>query len=274
MTTPLSQLLEERYCINPPRIQERLLNACIATILSHRSIRSFALDPLPEGMLELLVAAAQSAATSAHLQTWSVVAVLDPDRKQLLSELAGNQASVRECPLFLVWLADLARLAQLAQAAGFPGAGLDYTELLVTAVADASLAAQSAVVAAESLGLGTVYIGGIRNHPLAVAECLALPGRTVAVFGLCVGYPHPAVRASVKPRLPQTVVLHRERYELPNEQEMAAYDLAMARFYEQNQPQAMECWSVRSAKRVMSADALAGRDRLKAALVMLGFPLL
>ena len=53
-------------------------NDHIAQLLSHRSVRGYRTDPLPEGTLQTLVAAAQSAATSSNLQTWSVICVTDP----------------------------------------------------------------------------------------------------------------------------------------------------------------------------------------------------
>src|SRR5579883_2014577 len=165
---------------------EPLWNECLHTLLCHRSIRAYLAHPLPVGTLETLVAAAQSAATSSNLQTWSVVAVEDHDRKARLAQLAGGQAHIRQCPLFLVWLADLARLTRMATLRGRAHDGLDYLEMFVTAVIDAALAAQNATIAAESLGLGTVYIGAMRNQPEAVAAELGLPPHTFAVFGLCV----------------------------------------------------------------------------------------
>lgn len=65
----------------------------------------------------------------------------------------------------------------------------------------------------ESLGLGSVYIGAIRNAPKQVAEELALPPRVLPVFGLCAVCADPDAPAEIKPRLPQSVVLHRDRYD-------------------------------------------------------------
>ncbi|MFM7366911.1 MAG: nitroreductase family protein, partial [Sphaerospermopsis kisseleviana] len=162
---------------------------------------------------------AQSASTSSNLQTWSVVAVEDGNRKEELSKLANNQAHIRQSPLFLVWLADLARLTNIAESRGLPHEGLDYLEMFLMAAIDAALAAQNAVVAAESLGLGTVYIGALRNKPQEVAQILNLPPHVVAVFGLCVGYADPVVKVAIKPRLPQSVVLHREIYNLAEQEQ-------------------------------------------------------
>ena len=65
--------------------------------------------PLPPNMLETLIAAAQSAATGSSLQTWSIVAVTNPVKKATLARLANNRKHIEQCPLFLVWLADISR---------------------------------------------------------------------------------------------------------------------------------------------------------------------
>ncbi|WP_348255461.1 NADPH-dependent oxidoreductase [Leptolyngbya sp. ST-U4] len=274
MTPPSpTDLLQARYgmsLFNP----DPFWNETLTTLLSHRSVRAYRPDALPPNTLEMLVAAAQAASSSLNLQTWSVVAIEDPTRKDKLAQLAGNQAHIRQCPLFLVWLADLARLHHLAQEQGLPAEGLDYLEMFLTATIDAALAAQNATLTAESLGLGTVYIGGMRNHPEAVAETLQLPPHLFAVFGLCVGYPDEAKPAAIKPRLPQAAVLHRETYNLARQEEaIAQYNEVMQQFYESQQMNVAGDWVEHSLKRVATAQALNGRDRLKEILQRLGFPL-
>lgn len=272
MTNP-TELLRSRYGTIPfnPEID---WNDCLTTLLSHRSIRAYLPDALPPGTLELMVASAQSAATSSNLQTWSVVAVEDAERKERLSYLAGNQAHIRQCPLFLVWLADLARLAGVAESRGLPHEGLDYLEMFVMATVDAALAAQNAAIAAESLGLGIVYIGGMRNHPEEVAAVIGLPPHVFAVFGMCVGYPDPDKTAAIKPRLPQKAVLHRETYkQAPQQEAIAEYNEVMKAFYTSQQMNVPGDWSEHSSKRVATPESLSGRDRLREALNNLGFRL-
>ena len=221
-----------------------------------------------------MISAAQSAASSSNLQAWSVVAVRDQITRDALAECAGGQAHVRKAPLQLVWLADLARLEALATRLERPHAALDYTEMFLVGVIDAALAAQNAVVAAESLGLSTVYIGGMRNKPEAVAELLGLPPRVVAVFGMCVGVEDPAKPASVKPRPPQPVVLHRERYDLDAQFEaIERYNAAMVRFYADQKMDVKGTWAVHSSKRIAGPETLSGRDRLVEALRNRGFDL-
>jgi nitroreductase len=249
-------------------------NPVIEGLLGHRSVRAFLPEPVTEAELQAMIAAAQSASSSSNLHAWSVVAVQEPARRAALADLAGEQAHIRIAPLQLVWLADLARLEHIAGQLGRPAAALDYLEMLLVGVVDAALAAQNAVVAAESLGLGTVYIGAMRNRPEEVARLLELPPRVVAVFGLCVGHPDPALPAAIKPRPPQEVVLHRETYSLPSQDAgVAAYNEIMGRFYDAQGMKVHGTWAVHSSKRVAGPESLSGRDRLVQALHALGFPL-
>jgi len=249
-------------------------NDVLNSLLSHRSIRAYLSKPLPPGTLELLIAAAQSASTSSNLQTWSAIAIEDPERKERLSQLANGQAHIQQAPLFLVWLADLSRLSHIAESRGLPHEGLDYLEMFLMAAIDASLAAQNAVVAAESLGLGTVYIGAMRNRPEEVAAELGLPKNVFAVFGLCVGYPDPAQATAIKPRLPQQAVLHRETYSLDAQQPaIERYNEVMAEFYAEQQMNDVGDWTQHSSDSIASAEALRSRSELRQVLNKLGFEL-
>jgi nitroreductase len=273
----LRALLSKRYRLaTEPGEVGSLAVPALEPLLSHRSVRRYLPEPLPEGTVELLVAAAQSASSSSNLQLWSVIDVRDRERRRALAEVAGGQAHILECAAFLVWVADLHRPTELANARGVPHEGLSYLEMFLMASIDTALAAQNAVVAAEALGLGVVYIGALRNDTERVAQILGLPPRSFAVFGSCVGWPHPDAEGAVKPRLPQQVVLHRDTYGSVAEQRATvdAYDARMTEFYaEQRMATPPGGWSVHSSQRVASVGALRGRDRLRAALSALGFEL-
>ncbi len=247
-------------------------NAVLETMLGHRSVRHFLDRPLAPGTLDLLAAAAQSASTSSNLQAWSVVAVEEPARKARLAELAGQQGFIRAAPLQLVWLADLHRLAAVAEAAGATAGGIDYLEAFIVGVVDAALAAQNALTAAESLGLGGVYVGAMRNHPEQVAAELGLPPHVFAVFGMAIGWPDPAAGSDVKPRLPPQVVLHREQYAGPDPAAIAGYD-ARLRGFQREQKMGEIDWSRQCLARMKDTAALRGRERMREALANLGFAL-
>lgn len=248
-------------------------NETIDTLLSHRSVRGYLPDPVPHAAVELAVAAAQSAASSSNLQAWSVVAVEDTDRRNRLNAVAGNQRQIAQAPLLLIWLADLARPRAIAADGGSAGEGLDYVESFLLGVIDAALAAQNAAVALESLGLGTCYIGAIRNDPEAVARELGLPEGVFPVFGLTVGFPDPAQRADVKPRLPQSTVLHREQYgDGARGLDLASYNGALRSFQAEQAMPAID-WTDQVRNRIGTLEALKGRHVLASVARKLGFPL-
>lgn len=238
--------------------------------LAHRSVRRFTDGPVTDDQLAAIVAAAQSAPTSSNVQAWSVVVVRDAARRDRLAGYAGDQEFIRAAPILLVWLADLGRVRRLATAQGASAAATDYLESTVLGFIDAALAAQNAVVAAESLGLGTVFVGAIRNHPAEVAAELALPAGTFAVFGLALGVPDPSERAGVKPRLPQSVVVHPEQYD-------AARDVGIDRYDERLRAYNAEYgrssgWIETVTARLRDTAALKGRDVLRARLADQGLP--
>jgi len=248
-------------------------NEVIASLLEHRSVRAYRPDALPTGTLETLIAAASSAATSSNMQWWSAIAVTDAAVKKELASIAGNQKHIEQCPLFIAWVADMARNQRISDAEKVTFEAMPWVETFMVACIDAALAAQNAVVAAESLGLGTVYIGAMRNDPARVAALLGLPQQAVVVFGLCVGYADPAAKAEVKPRLPQSTVLHHGRYGAAGEAaDRTAYDAEMSAFSARNE-MAATTWTQRVINRLGPIKSMNGRERLRSVLAKLGFEL-
>jgi len=265
-----ADLLRRRYGIDQPA-EPSEWNGALEAILSHRSVRTYLPKQVPESVLQLIVAAAQSAPTSSSLQAWSVVAVTDPDRKVKLAELGSPNPQILSAPLFLVWLADLSRLRKVTTERGKTGEGLDYLESFLLGAIDAALAAQNALVALESLGLGSCYIGAMRNHPEEVGRVLGLPPETFAVFGMTVGYPDPSVETEIKPRLPQSLVLHREQYQaVRDEADLAAYDDVMQSF-QTGQGMVVRGWTNVVANRIADTAALKGRHVLLDVVRRMGF---
>ncbi len=106
-----------------------------------------------------------------------------------------------------------------------------------------------------------------------MAKVVGLPTGTFGVFGMCVGYASPAAANEVKPRLPQSVVLHREVYGANNEREQrAGYDHLMAAFSQRNE-MSTDTWTKRVIGRMGKIAAMSGRHRLVEALQAMGFPL-
>jgi nitroreductase len=246
-------------------------NDVIASMLDHRSVRGYKPDAVPPGTLETMVAAAQSAATSSNMQWTSVIAVSDPAKKKVLAEIAGNQKHIEQCPLYLCWVADMTRNEMISTEQKTEFETMPWLETFMVACIDVALAAQNAVVAAESIGLSTVYIGAMRNDPERVAKLLGLPRQSFVVFGLCVGHAADQSAGEVKPRLPQSIVVHHNAYDAnPKASERKTYDDEMAKFAARHEMQA-STWTQRVLNRLGPIKSMNGRERMRAALKALGF---
>ncbi len=210
----------------------------IELMLAHRSIRHYTPEPIAAGQLQAVLAAAQSAASSSFLQPVSVIRVTDPAQRQALVALCGQQAYVAEAPEFLVFCADFYRHSRIV-----PEALTGFAEQLLIGAIDGALMGQNALLAAESLGLGGVFIGAIRNQPDEVTTLLGLPKLVIPLFGLCLG--HPAREPALKPRLPAELVVHENRYQTePDPALLAGYDAHMQDYYaHRGSNQKAESWS-------------------------------
>ncbi|MCW1832488.1 MULTISPECIES: oxygen-insensitive NADPH nitroreductase [Pantoea] len=209
----------------------------IDLLCSHRSIRSFTDQKVSAEQREAIIAAAQSASTSSFLQCSSIVRITDPALRDQLVTLTGGQTWVAEAAEFWVFCADFNRHLQIC-----PDAQLGRAEQLLLGCVDTALMAQNAMVAAESLGLGGVFIGGIRNNIAQVTELLGLPKFVLPLFGFCLGYPESV--PDVKPRIPQSMLVHENRYQPVDPAVLADYDSRTAIYYEQRDSnQRSETWS-------------------------------
>ncbi|MCS7463903.1 oxygen-insensitive NADPH nitroreductase [Paenibacillus doosanensis] len=243
------------------------MNPTIELLRSHRSIRKFKPDALTSEQIEAIISSAQMASSSSNVQAYSIIGVTDPGLKQELARLAGNQAYIEQCGLFLVFVADLHRLKEASALHGQPFH--HNTESFLVATVDATLAAQNAAIAAESLGLGICYIGGIRNNPQNVCELLQLPELTYPVYGMCVGVPDQ--EPSHRPRLPRQAVYHSNRYHADKAaQGTKEYDETMYEYYrERTGGKTLTTWSQGIADKY----AKPGRAHIRPFLDSRGFKL-
>ncbi len=205
-----------------------IMNSTIELLKSHRSIRKFTDQPIPRELLVELIQAGQAAATSSHVQAYSVIHVKDQANRELIAELADGQSYVVSCAAFLVFCADMKRPTEASERAG-SHVVRGMTEQLLVASVDTALFAQNVAIAAESEGLGLCYIGGIRNNPQQISDLLHLPKHVYPVFGMCLGYP--AHQPDIKPRLPVEAIL-KEDYYTDDQALVEAFDDSMHAYYQ------------------------------------------
>lgn len=241
------------------------MNDTIELLLNHRSVRHFTGEPVTPETLAEIVTCAQMAPSSSHIQAYTIIEVTDPHIRSGIRKVSGDQRWVTESPSLLVFCADLHRPGLYFE--GLDETTLGNTEFLVTAVVDVALAAQKALIAAQSLGLGGVIVGGIRNDVARISELLQLPKLVFPVFAMCLGFP--ASQPDRKPRLPQPVILRRNHYDEPSEAELvAAYDSEMREYYADRESGSHDaCWTQRCGSLLSSKR----RDEVDADLKKAGF---
>lgn len=199
------------------------MNDTLRTIANRKSIRAYRDTAIPEDRKNAVLEATLRAPTAGNLMLYSIVDIDDPAIKETLAKSCDNQPFIATAPWLLLFLADYRRWMDLYETGNAfsledakhrkPG----LAELML-ACSDALIAAQTAVVAAESLGIGSCYIGDIMENFEIHRETLRLPRYTFPVALLCFGYPI-AERKEKTPRMAQTVVVHKNTYKPLNPEE-------------------------------------------------------
>ena len=248
------------------------ITPAIDLMRAHRSIRNFTPQPIPDGWVETIIESAQWASSTYFRQTYSVIAVTDPDRKRELRQFCGGQRWVEECPVFLAFCADMNRLDDICKASG-KRVNLEHTETFLMAALDVGLFMQNAALAAESLGLGVVMIGGLRDNPREAIRLLQLPHGVFGISGMCIGFAEKV--PSQRPRLPLVEVLYWDHYQTDGRQErLAAYDeqIRAAGTYRRKDG-ALDGWTEVMARTTSKPPPEEGRYQLREILLGQGFEL-
>jgi FMN reductase [NAD(P)H] len=186
------------------------MNETLKLMAAHASVRKYKDQDIPSEILNQIITAARQAPTSSNLQAYSIIIVKDKNKKEKLAGYCGNQVWIKNCPVFLAICPDLHRLDRVCQYRDYQIQD-KYIELLLVAAVDAALVAQNILLGAQSLGLGGVMIGAIRNNPAPVCELLNLPVKVFPLVGICLGYPD--TKPMIKPRFQPELVIHHEQYD-------------------------------------------------------------
>jgi FMN reductase [NAD(P)H] len=198
------------------------MNEVIKTLTSHRSFRNYIEKQVENEYIEAILSASQAAPTWIHGQQVSVVVVQDHERKQKIASLSGNQQHINQAPTFLVFCADFYRAKLASEMENVPFEAIHDEDMLLVGATDVGIALSNAIAAAESLGLGTVPIGGIRRRPLELIELLHLPEYVIPIAGLCIGYS--LDDPGLNPRLPKEAFVHKESYNINQKQYLNSYN--------------------------------------------------
>lgn len=201
-------LIRARYGALPFAPPE--LPAGLAALLARSVTRRYRPEPVPEALLDTVLAGAQSAPAKSDLQQYAILVTQDAAKIAAIADAIGTMPWIKEAPILLLFCGDIRRGRQLCALHGRAHAN-DSIDTFLNASADAALAMGFAIMAADAAGLGTCPISYVRNNLDLVASLFGLPDGVFPVAGLTLGFP--AARTATSPRLPPAVIIHRERYD-------------------------------------------------------------
>ena len=198
------------------------MNEVIRQLHERKSVRAFTPEPVSAEDERAVLEAACQAPTAGNEQLYDIIVVRDAAKKEALAHTCDEQPFIAKAPLVLVFCADLRRWWRAFGLAGaeprLPGVG-DF----LLAMEDVMCAAQNAVVAAQSLGLGSCYIGDVLEHREEQARILGCPRYVVPAAMLVIGHPAPAQLTRKKPRrFELDGIVFTDGYREPSDEELKA----------------------------------------------------
>lgn len=175
------------------------MNKIIESLYDRKSVRVFEERPVSDEFKKKILLAAMQAPTAGNQQLYTILDITDQELKDKLAVSCDNQPFIAKAPMVLIFCADILKWVDLFKEGGSeprkPGCGD-----LILAINDALIAAQNAVVAAESLGIGSCYIGDIMEQCELHREMLHLPEYVFPAAMLVFGYPTRQQRERSKPK--------------------------------------------------------------------------
>jgi len=248
------------------------MNDTIKIQLEHRTIREFEDRPVPEEILKQLIKVASRTATSNGLQACSIIRITDQAKKAELADIC-KQEYVARMPEIWIFIADQYRNGQIAKEKNCHEESIKDMDRFFQAFTDACLMAQNVVTAAESIGLGTVYLGSILNDPMRTIKLLNLPKLTFPALGLGFGYPNQ--NPQLKPRMDMELRMFENGYVcFDNYLDMIKeYDEIMQTYYDLRQAnKRVDSFSNQVVTKLMNVNPV--RQRIVNAIVKQGFDLM
>ncbi len=196
------------------------MNEVLRQLHARKSVRVYEDRPIAPEVKQAILEAAIQAPSAGNMALYTILDITDPEMKQKLSVSCDNQPFIATAPMVLIFCADYRRWYDVFCAHVEEVRRPDMGDLFL-AEADAIIAAQNAVVAAHSLGLGSCYIGDITENYEFHKELLGLPQYVVPAAMLCFGYPTQQQLSRPKPPRHSTAdLVHENGYDLHKSQAM------------------------------------------------------
>jgi nitroreductase len=204
------------------------MNETIRLIEDRKSLRRYADREIPEKLLNQVIHSAMRAPTAGNMMMYSIIVIKDQDIKNTLSETCDHQPFIAKAPVLLLFLADVEKwhryflLSDVLEYEKKRAGQYEFPTMadLMLGISDALIAAQTAVITAESLGLGTCYIGDIMENYEIHSKLLNLPKRSFPIGLLTLGYPVDGLAQKKTDRFDPAYIVSQDRYQVLEDHEI------------------------------------------------------
>ncbi|MBI9098412.1 MAG: nitroreductase family protein [Spirochaetaceae bacterium] len=193
------------------------MNETLRLIHNRKSVRSYLDKEISRDFKDKIIHSAMRAPTAGNMMLYTIIEVEDQKLKDQLAVSCDNQPFIAKAPFVLLFLADYQRWNDFFTVSEVPDPRPPEEGDLMLACCDALIAAQNAVIAAESMGIGSCYIGDILENYEFHREMFDLPDYVLPITLLCFGYPGKNYQTNKPaPRYPQEFIHYKNRYKRLN----------------------------------------------------------
>jgi len=192
-------------------------NETVKLLLERSSCRDFLDKRIPPNILQLVLEAGVHAATAGNLQPYSIIRIENAETKRKLAKMC-EQNFIGRAPVLLLFCLDLHRNERWAGLEVAPYTATSSFRHFWVSFQDTIICAQNVCTAADSVGLGSVYIGTVIDMPVKIQTMLKLPEGVFPVVLVCLGYPKK--RYPSRSKLGVDAVVHQERYHEMKDKEL------------------------------------------------------
>jgi len=166
-------------------------------IFNRKSVRAYKKTKIDRKIKDKIIQAALRSPTAGNQMLYSIIEITKQTTKEKLAVTCDHQPFIAKAPIVLIFLADYQRwvdyfhvsdIKEFCKKKNLEEKTPQQGDLFL-ACCDALIAAQTSVIAAESLGIGSCYIGDIMENYETHKALLNLPQYVFPITMVCYGYP-------------------------------------------------------------------------------------
>ena len=191
-------------------MQNKYSNETMELLYERGSCRQFLDKDIPDEVLDEVIGAGLHAATGGNLQPYTIIKISEAKNKEKLVKELEMQSFVQQAPVNLLFCIDFNYIGRWAKASHAPYVATKSSKHFWIAFQDTIIAAQNICTAADSVGLGSVYVGTVESCFMELKEMCNLPDGVFPVVLLSLGYP--VKKPIVKNKLGINALVHNEQY--------------------------------------------------------------